>query len=1030
MASPSTLNPRFPLYLRLLAYLVPLVIGGWMCTNIVEDYHFQRISLTEKITVSRVGGDLLFYDEALTNAARMYALTGNAGWEERYTIFMKRLDETLTQLDKLQSYMPPGVTPAALVEANNELYAYEGKAIALRKQGQPEAATRLVFGPEYMAAKRKYAQATAFITPSLTNLVSTQAHHAGEEAIFNILIAVLACTGLMSFCLYAVERVERWRKQVESEIAQRHGAEQALEEQQTFLNTIITHLPMALFAKDARKEYEWIIWNKKAEELFGLTAADVLGKNDYLLFPKHEADFFRQTDQTVMREGRVVEIESEEITTGRGTWLGHTLKVPIRDTAGKPAILLGILEDITVRKRQADHQLQTYAEELEQKNAELEQSRTRAEAADRAKSDFLATMSHEIRTPLNGVIGTADLISRTEMTPQQDDYVRTIRKSAETLLYVINDILDLTKLEARQLGLEEIPFDFSRTVEDVVEIHSTNASKKEIDLLLRYAPGTPERIVSDPGRLRQVISNLLSNALKFTNQGHVMVNVEAAPSATPLSGADMTMLKISVQDTGIGIPEDSLGRIFDRFTQAESSTTRKFGGTGLGLAICKQLVELMGGKIGVESTPGQGSTFWFTLPARLDTTPVAPLTFSSLEGKRVLVVDDNLVNVNIHEEQLRYWGAIPTSFLGGEETLAWLGTLPAGSPPPFDLAIIDHHMPGMSGGDLGENLHLHPLTAGLAMLIYSSRGMRGDTPFFQSKGFSGYLVKPSRPEDLHLMLSALIGKPADAPILTRHYLDEHTGTGVAANTTAEMRVLVVEDDPVNQKVVRLLLEELGCDVHIAGGGLAAIEAFQQQPFDLVFMDMQMPGMDGPDTTLALRRYEADVQQPRTPIVALTANALKEHQQRCLEAGMDDYMTKPVTRKKMIEQLSRWRKQAQPATPSSPPTPVAEEDLLTHLKTTDPAQFSDLMRTFLQSMDECLAGLEQAANFEDRETWRRFAHRLKGSAANFGFEDLRQACANAESESATIDMPVTLASLTDLAASTRTHITGMLATLPG
>jgi signal transduction histidine kinase/CheY-like chemotaxis protein len=667
--------------------------------------------------------------------------------------------------------------------------------------------------------------------------------------------------------------------------------------------------------------------------------------------------------------------------------------------------------------------------EVAERTAELRQAMEHAESANRLKSDFLATMSHEIRTPLNGVIGTADILSRTALNSQQEDYVRTVRKSAESLLYVLNDILDLTKLEARQLGLEMIPFDFSRTVEDVVGIHSGTASKKELDLLLRYAPGTPERIVGDPGRLRQVISNLLGNAVKFTEEGHVLVNVEVQPHSLKDGHA---VLYVSVQDTGIGIPHDKLELVFERFRQAEASTTRKFGGSGLGLSICKQLVELMGGEIGVESEYGKGSKFWFTLPAQVDGVmpPAIPLA-DSLAGARVMVVDDNLTNLIILREELDYWQCKPVCFDSGEKVLDFLQTY-QGERRPFDVAIVDHNMPDMDGAVLGEHLKDHPLTQGMPMMIFSSYGMLSDKSFFEERGFTGYLVKPARPEDLHLMLQAMMKAEPGTGVITRYQIEENQprdpsqqpDTNKVTSPFRGMRILVVEDDPVNQRVVRMLLEEVGCDVAVASSGKVAVEACRGESFDLIFMDMQMPEMDGQEAARIIRQEEAEGNKPHQAIVALTANAMKEHEDLCLQAGMDAYMTKPVTLKKLTDQLNLWFYKARP---QEHVEKVALENVLhlgghgahsghavelslDHLKSLlgdDPVIIQQLLEIFETSAKECLGHLEVASATQNRDHWRTYSHRLKGASANMGFSHLEEVCAHAEQEAPTGDLSAIL-----------------------
>ncbi len=952
------------------ALIMLMVWQAWVGVQQMEEANIRQERMLE------MKGHVLYHAEQVKNRAQHYTRTVQPMWLERYEAAKQELADDVAAITRM--------APEELAVLGNDIMAKRAKlaeieeqSFALARQNAVQEGLSLLNGMEYLAVSEASTRDLDQLSAKLTVLNEAIEEEWRQGIIWRSCMVAVVLVLLGAVWVFCLRLLVGWRRRLLAEVDQRVKAESQLSAQGHILHEIIEHLPMGLFVKNVRENYRWDMWNKKAEELFGLRAENVLGTSDFAHFPEHEAAFFRQTDERVMREGKVIEIDEEEVTTpARGTWLAHTIKVPIYDEDGKPSLLLGLIEDITARKQQADAKLQAYATELEVKNSELEASRSQAEAADRAKTQFLATMSHEIRTPLNGVLGTADLLSRTVLSGQQDDYVRTIRKSGETLLYVINDILDLTKLEANQLGLETIAFDFSRTIEDVIDIHSANASQKELELLLRYAPGTPERIYGDPGRLRQILNNLISNAIKFTETGHILVSVEeeAAPQVE-----GHTCLKIAVQDTGIGIDQSNLQSIFERFTQAEASTTRKYGGTGLGLAICKQLVELMGGQIGIESEQGRGSTFWFTLPTTVDMTPVQPLEIADLTGKQVLVVDDNPVNVSILEELLAYWGASARSFASGEEVLNWLSGPEA---VPFDIAVIDHDMPEMSGGDLGENLRYHPLTATMPMMVFSSRGMRGDATYFQDKGFNGYLVKPSRPEEVRTMLAALLAQPEQERILTRHTIQEQGNFDPDAPMAFSMNVLVAEDDMVNQKVVRQMLEELGCEVSVAASGKVAVDVFKMGKFDLVLMDMQMPEMDGPEAAELMRTWEAENAAERTPIVALTANAMAEHRTRCLAAGMDDYMTKPLNRAKLVAQLNVWNKQG---------AVVAD---------TGPAPMSDEMRaelhsTFVQSAKECMDELEAAAMFDDTERWSRAAHRLKGASGAMGFMVLHGLCAKAE-----------------------------------
>ncbi|RYD50756.1 MAG: PAS domain-containing sensor histidine kinase [Sphingobacteriales bacterium] len=926
-------------------------------------------------TLLGLKGEILYNTEKMMTHARLYTRTMQPVWLERYKANKAALEQNLVEIYHM--------TPQAILEFGEEIESnkdrlneLENASFMLMQQRFRNEGLDLLSGAEYLAFRDDLTHNLIQLSGRLTEINEGEEDAARKKIYWQCGLVIAVLIGLLGVWIFCLRLLVSWREKLLLETEQRSNVEIRFSAQSQILDKIIENLPVGLFVKNVQSNYRWDIWNRKAEELFGLPASKVIGTSDFDHFPEHEATYFRQTDEKVMREGRVVDIEEEEITTSRGTWLGHTIKVPIFNDKGEPSLLMGIVEDITVRKQLANAKLQAYAAELEQKNDELEEARSHAEAADKAKSQFLATMSHEIRTPLNGVLGTADLLSRTALSGDQDDYVRTIRKSGETLLYVINDILDLTKLEAKQLGLETIAFDFSRTIEDVIDIHSANATRKELELLLRYGPGTPERVYGDPGRLRQILNNLISNAIKFTEAGHILVSVEEVPSQRT---STHTCLKVAVKDTGIGIDLKNTIKIFERFTQAEASTTRKYGGTGLGLAICKQLVELMGGEIGLDSTPGEGSTFWFTLPTTIDVTPVQPLEVADLSGKQVLVVDDNAVNVGIMEELLLYWGCEVQSFNSGNETLNWLSGPQARK---FDVAIIDHDMPEMGGDVLCENLRLHPVTANIPMMVFSSRGMRGDASYFQEKGFNGYLVKPSRPEEIRRMLQALLGQPASDRFLTKHYIGEQgMREECEADVSLGMNVLVAEDDAVNQKVVRQMLEELGCHVTLAANGPVAIQMFKSGEFDLVFMDMQMPEMDGPKAATLIRQWEVENLKERTPIIALTANAMAEHRTLCLAAGMDDYMTKPLSRSKLVTQLNALNKKG---------TQIIREDV-----PMSAGARAELQALFIASAKECIEELEDSALFNDDERWARAAHRLNGASVTLGYTKLSSLCVQAE-----------------------------------
>jgi PAS domain S-box-containing protein len=507
----------------------------------------------------------------------------------------------------------------------------------------------------------------------------------------------------------------------------------------------------------------------------------------------------------------------------------------------------------------------------------LRGARQAAEAAARAKADFLANMSHEIRTPMNAVIGMTQLLGDTPLTAEQEDYAKTIRASGEHLMTIINDILDYSKIEAGKVELEQSPVDLRGCVEECLGIVARRAAEKGLETGTIFSDAVPEAILGDPARLRQVLLNLLSNAVKFTAKGEVVVHVDAKPL-----GGGRHEVHVAVADTGIGIPPDRFDRLFKSFSQVDSSTTRTYGGTGLGLAISKRLVELMGGRIWAESREGQGSTFNFTITAEQTAMPEAPrrrpADAPSLQGRRVLVVDDNATNRRILRAQLGKWGLVAEEATNGQEALDRLAAA------PFDVALVDHQMPGMDGVTLCERAHqAHPR---LALLVVSSVGGKPEGWDRPGLGISAFLTKPVRASDLlDSILSALGERPSPAPAAPPPVV-----SATPPSSRRGLRVLLAEDNVVNQKVALKMLERLGVAADVANNGEEAVAALQAKPYDVVFMDVQMPRMDGLEAT---RRIRGLALPQRPVIVAMTAHAMPGDRERCLEAGMDDYITKPV-----------------------------------------------------------------------------------------------------------------------------------------
>ncbi|MEE8452259.1 MAG: PAS domain-containing protein [Thermoguttaceae bacterium] len=828
---------------------------------------------------------------------------------------------------------------------------------------------------------------------------------------------------------------------LQAEVTERKWAERTLRESEARLRQIIDLVPHMIFAKD--RQGRFLLANRATADAYEMTVPELTGKKHAEVHPdQEELRQMLEADRAVIESGQPKVSPEESFVNAEGTlrYL-QTIKIPYTASGTSEPAILGVSIDITELKHAEDElrkahdelemRVQQRTAELARANEELARAKETSEAASQAKSAFLANMSHEIRTPLNAIIGMTELVLDTALPLEQREYLTVVQESGETLLSLINNILDFSKIEADRLELDIGPFDLHETLADTMKLLAIRAHTKGLELVCHIPAQVPVAVVGDRIRLGQIVVNLVGNAIKFTESGEVVLDVQCQSQ----SQHDL-VLHASVSDTGIGIARENLDTIFEEFEQADNTTTRKFGGSGLGLAIASKLVNMMGGRIWVESELGKGSTFHFTVRfgmADVDPVDSRAVQPPALDGMRVLVVDDNRTNCRILEEMLRNWEMAPTSVQSVPEALDALQDASA-TDRPYQLVLTDANMPETDGFALARRIRESPELAGTVIMMLTSGDRPGDIARCAELDVSAYLLKPIKQSELLDAITMVLGTEVSEEAAG----DAKSAAAGPRQTVARrsLQVLLAEDSLVNQKLAVGLLKRRGHSVFVANNGAEAVAAWRSQPFDLIIMDVQMPEMDGLEATVAIRTAEKQTGR-HIPIVAMTAHALKGDRERCLEAGMDQYMSKPIRAAVLFETIESLAGDCD-ATVSSPAEVhstgrVVDWSAAMRTVKGDHDLLKDIIEALLQETPRLMASIRQAITDGDAEALRIAAHALKGAVRYLGADrayqqalEIEQMGRNGNLEDASAALPTLQAEVSQMTPLLEDYLQGKIA----